>query len=136
MGFFGFLRSGEFTVPNDTAFDPTCHLTAEDIAVDNYQSPSMVQVNIKQSKTDPFRKGVRVYIGYTGNDLCPVSALLSYLTYRSPNSGPLFQFLDGKPLTCNRLVGQLRAALAAAGIDWKQYSGHSFRIGAATTAAA
>lgn len=30
----GFLRAGELTVPNDSAFDPLCHLTPQDIAVD------------------------------------------------------------------------------------------------------
>ena len=29
LAFFGFLRCGEMTVANDTAFDPSCHLTKE-----------------------------------------------------------------------------------------------------------
>ena len=44
-------------------------------------------------------------------------------------------FRDGKPLTRERFVQQVRAALSQAGINYKGYSGHSFRIGAATTAA-
>ena len=37
--------------------------------------PSVVRVSIKASKTDPFRKGVYVHLGKTGNDLCPVVRL-------------------------------------------------------------
>ena len=39
LGFFGFLRSGEMTVPSDTAYDPAVHLNLNDIAVDNAASP-------------------------------------------------------------------------------------------------
>ena len=42
----------------------------------------------------------------------------------------------GKPLTRPQLVSELRAALEVAGLEPAKYAGHSFRIGAATTAAA
>ena len=54
VGFFGFLRAGEFTVPTDSSFDPEVHLCFKDIAVNNPVSPQVIQVTIKQSKTDPF----------------------------------------------------------------------------------
>lgn len=73
LGFFGFLRSAEMTVPSDSSFDPTVHLSYKDIAVDNPSSPSIVQVTIKQSKTDPFRKGISLFLGKTSTDLCPVT---------------------------------------------------------------
>ena len=41
-----------------------------------------------------------------------------------------------QPLTHPRLVGCLWRALSQAGLDPEKYAGHSFRIGAATTAAA
>ena len=56
--FFGFLRVGEMTTPSTSHFDPEAHLCIADIAVDNLQSPSIMHVTIKQSKTDPFCKGV------------------------------------------------------------------------------
>lgn len=55
---------------------------------------------------------------------------------RGYNHGPLSQTEDGHPLTRSKLVSLLKAALTAAGIDPTGYSGHSFRIGAVTTAAA
>ena len=66
--FFGFLRAGELTVPSDSAFDQSIHLCLSDVAaVDNKREPSMLRVYIKQSKNDPFRKGVAIFIGRTGS---------------------------------------------------------------------
>ena len=50
--------------------------------------------------------------------------------------GPLFRWKDKRALTRDDLVKRLRQVLKEAGIDSSRYSGHSFRIGAATTAAA
>ena len=136
IGFFGFLRAGEFTVPGDDAYDPTVHLSHEDIAVDNPMKPWVVRITIKQSKTDPFRKGVDLYLGRTFADLCPVISLLNYLLIANATKGPLFRFKDGRLLTRQRLVSVVKEALQKAGIDQSKYNGHSFRIGAATTAAA
>ena len=136
LGFFCFLRAGEMTVPSDGGFDPEVHLTRNDLAWDNPEAPSMLRVKLKQSKTDPFRKGIQLFVGRTGTDLCPVTSLLNYLSVRGDKHGPLFVYQDGRYLTRQRLVGAVRGALERAGMDQSRYCGHSFRIGAATTAAA
>lgn len=136
--FFGFLRAGEFTVTSTQAHDPEVHLNLGDVAMDRHVEASLVHLRIKQSKTDPFRQGVDVYLGRTGAAVCPAQALTDYLARRSPNSGPIFVFSSGTPLTRSTLVSRLQAALERAGIPMahlSQYNGHSFRIGAATTAA-
>lgn len=135
MCFFGFLRSGEVTIPSDKTFDPQLHLTFGDVLVDSTTEPSYIQVKIKASKTDPFRKGVSVYLGRTHQEICPVAAILSFMVYRGSDSGTFFRYGDGRPLTYPRFVSSLRDALTIAGVDSKRYAGHSFRIGAATTAA-
>ena len=134
--FFAFLRAGEMTIPDGQQFDESAHLSVKDIAVDDVENPSMMQVRVKQSKTDPFRRGVNLYVGRTGADLCPVSAMLDYLNVRGMSAGPLFKFEDGRPLTRQRFVDEVRKGLKLAGINQDKYSGHSFRSGAATTAAA
>ena len=136
VGFFGFLRSGEITAAENGEFDPAQHLSVQDISVDNPLNPRSVAVRIKQSKTDPFRLGVTIHLGRTDSVLCPVAALMAYLVVRGKGKGPLFRFEDGRPLTRPRLVTAVRDALKAAGFQPDLYSGHSFRIGAATTAAA
>ena len=35
LGFFGFLRAGEFTVPDEKSYDSKCHLNYGDMAVDS-----------------------------------------------------------------------------------------------------
>ena len=78
--FFGFLnRSGEFTIPDQNSYDPQVHLNSQDISADNPTAPSLLKVQIKASKTDPFCQGVSVCVGKTNNSLCPVSAILAYL---------------------------------------------------------
>ena len=115
-------------------FDPASSLCASDISVDSRENPTMVCVVLRQSKTDPFRKGASIYLGRTYGDLCPVVALLGYIMLRLQVLGPLFVYKDGSYLTREKLVGSVRQTLRAAGVDTKGYSGHSFRIGAATTA--
>ena len=133
--FFGFLRSGEITVPSQATFDEGAHLTFADLSVDDAGNPKVLRVHIKASKTDPFRVGIDIFVGRTYNHLCPVAAVLSYMTLRGPGKGPFFRFQDGTPLTRARFVICLKEAISEAGVDCSPYSGHSFRSGAATTAA-
>ena len=132
VGFFGFMRAGEFT---SRPGEHPAPLTVEDIAVDDCANPTMVHIHLKRSKTDPFRHGVDIYLGRTGRDLCPVAALLAFMAVRPAINGALFVFANGTPLTRDRLVEAVRCALRKAGVPATGYSGHSFRIGAATTAA-
>ena len=115
LAFFGFLRSGRITVPSEAAFDPTCHLTPADVQVDNRESPSLLRIQLKQSKTDPFRMGVMVFVRRTGSLLCPAAAVLAYLSLRPAGQGLLFKFSDGRALSRQRLVEQLRRALKGIG---------------------
>ena len=135
MGFFGFMRAGEFTLRSTKEFDASSSLGPQDISVDQHSNPSMICVHIKQSKTDPFRHGVNIYMGRTNTELCPVAAILAYVAIRPSSPGPFFVMKDGSPLTRAHLVGAVRQALSMAGMDTRGYSGHSFRIGAATAAA-
>ena len=44
LGFFGFLRTGEMTVPRYSAYDPSVHLSYKDIAVDDPANPQTVSI--------------------------------------------------------------------------------------------
>ena len=132
--YFGFLWSGEITVPSESAYDKVVHLNREDLAVDSVANPSIIKVTIKASKMDQFRKRVDIYVGRTNNELCPVAAILAYVASRGDDSGFLFKFEDGHLLTKDRFISHMRLALSDAGIDSSSYSRHSFRIGATTTA--
>ena len=134
LGYFGFLRSSEFTVPNLASYSPALHLGVEDISVDSAVSPSCIRVRIKASKTDPFRKGCFIHIGRGRYPLCAVETIIAYLSQRGNAPGPLFLMQSGTPLSRALLTSWLRKSLEGSGVSGN-FSSHSFRIGAATVAA-
>ena len=95
-----------------------------------------MSVRIKHSKTDPFGLEMIIFMGRTDTPIFPVAALLSYLAVRGAWEGPLFHFVYSQPLTLSLLVTKVRQAFQTAEMHPQNYAGHSFRIGAATTAAA
>ena len=133
LGYFGFLRAAEFTVPNLASFSPASHLSVADIAVDSLQSPACLCVWIKASKTDPFRQGCHIHIGLGRAPLCAVQALLAYLSLRGNVPGPLFLLANGQPLSHLILTDWLRQSFSTVGEG--NFPSHSFRIGATMVAA-
>lgn len=128
------MRSGEFTTSRSHEADE-CTLLVTDVSVDSRQNPQVLTVLVRRSKSDQQGNGARLYLGRTGTIPCPVSAVLAYLAMRPSMPGPLFLFQDGTPLSRIKLVSHLKEALSRLGLSTANYSGHSFRIGAATTAA-
>ena len=134
LAFFTFLCVSEFTIPQEGLYDPSCHLSLQDIAVDSRDTPQLMQVDLKQSKTDPFRQGVTLYLGATDSTICPIKAVLSYLAIRGGHAGPLFLSQSGKGLTRHMFTTELDSLLAELNLNKHHYNSHSFCIGAATTA--
>ena len=111
MAFFGFFHLGELTVPSASAFDPSTHLTPMDVAIDDRANLNLVQVHLKVSKTDQGRKGISIFLGKTGDDLCPVAAISAFLAIRGASPGPFFRFFDSSPLTKDSFTKHIRSAL-------------------------
>ena len=117
-----------------SGFAANKHLSLKDISVDKQPVPDNVFVNLKFSKTDQLGKGANIVLARTDTDVCPVNALMSYLHVRGPSPGPLFLLSDGTALTKGKLNTQLQHVLKQCG--WPGiFTLHSFRVGAATTAA-
>jgi len=135
LAFFGFLRISEFTVSTQQDYDYSTHFSLKDISVDNRSNPYLIKLRIKQSKTDPFRQGADIYLGATDTPICPVSALMPYLTERGTQPGPLFITNDRMYLTSALFSKKVDAILDILQANTQQYNTHSFRIGAATTTA-
>ena len=135
LAFFGFLRLGELTC--NSKFNSETHLNPEDVVFSsNLPSANAMFIKIKESKTDPFRAGHTITIGSSNTPLCPVSAMKKYLAIRPTGSvGPLFVNCLEQPLTKHELTRKTRQLLSQAGFDASKFAGHSYRIGAATTAA-
>ena len=95
----------------------------------------MARIHLKRSKKDQVGKGCHVIVGQTGRELCPIAALLSYISIRGDRTGPFFINSAAVPMTKDRFISRLWVVLMGIGVAQDQYAGHSFRIGAATSAA-
>jgi site-specific recombinase XerD len=101
-----------------------------------------LKINVKRSKTDQFGEGSIKGLPYFDNSqYCPVLSIQKWIEISKINSGPLFRrFTKGSNLSEKRLTDQtvailIKEYLDLAGIDSKNYSGHSLRSGFATAAA-
>ena len=101
-----------------------------------------IKINIKKSKTDQFGEGSIKALPYFDNPrYCPVKSIENWIKFSKINQGALFRkFHKGNKLSNIRLSDQsvallIKYYLDLAGIDNKNYSGHSLRSGFATSAA-
>ena len=112
----------------------------------NYEDLDFVEkglkINLRRSKTDQFGEGSVKGLPYFDNSLyCPVVSISKWIEISKINSGALFRrFNKGSKLSKNRLTDQsvallIKDYLKIAGIESRNYSGHSLRSGFATSAA-
>jgi len=101
-----------------------------------------LKIDIRRSKTDQFGEGFTKALPYfDSSQYCPVLSLKKWIEVSKITSGPVFRrFSKGSKLSKNRLTDQtvallIKEYLKLAGIDNKNYSGHSLRSGFATSAA-
>ena len=121
LAFFGFLRSQELLA-----------LQYSDLA----RSTDGYRVQIRCSKTDPFRSGATIRITPSGDPtLCAVTVLDALVAATGWTEGPLFRLQSGITLSRQRLTALIRELAARSGVATSHYSSHSFRIGAASGAA-
>ena len=112
-------------------FGTGIHLCSSDVALDSCRHPSKVQVHIKQSKQIPFSMAPTFSLAVHGR-------YLSCSLYRQVFSAERtisrsFISLVQRPRIS--MVAKIRSTLLKVGINPNAYSGNSFRIEAASTAA-
>lgn len=124
LAFHGFLRCGELTAG----------LRQQDVTIS--ADGRMMSVQLRSSKTDPNGVGHTVTIGASIDKLiCPVQAMADYRAHQ-PTGVPLFTYRNGQALTREAVSSELRNILPLCGVSNPgAYASHSFRIGAATSAA-
>ena len=134
LAFFGFLRCSELTSSSQT-FDPRRHACISDLS--SYANGTLVYY-IKHSKTNQTGPSTPVFIFRNQSALNPFEILSNYLLFRKSQtnslSDPLFISEFGHVASRSWFHLQFRNILALSGISPTHYSGHSFRIGAATSA--
>lgn len=141
LAFAGFLRVGEFTYQKaDLDLGPSFRnwfLTKSSVRVS--RDRSHMSVFLPASKTDPFRLGVEIIIAASGDEACPIAAMVNLQNMDSARSSlaPLFIADQHRlsPFTREYVVCSLRSLATMAGLGDGTWNGHSFRRGAATWAA-
>ena len=123
VAFYGFFRASEL-IPD---------LQWSNIII----SSKRISITLHQSKTNPFHHGQIIHLFPTGSSTCPIKAMMTYSKYvdTTPNTR-IFEAGRFSPLTQQKLNTELRHLLQQGGFNHENYASHSFRIGAATTAAA
>ena len=133
LAFYGFLRSSEFTAPSATQFNQLVHLSNTDVS---FTPEGCLTLHLKSSKTDPYRQGCSLLLAPSHHSVCAVRALRKYLAlHPTRGASPLYVFESGHYLTRAKVTTILRTLLQRLGISTELYASHSFRIGAATSAA-
>jgi len=101
-----------------------------------------LKITINRSKTDQLGEGMIKGLPYFTNKIyCPVTNLKKWIEISKIKSGPIFRrFSKGLTLTDRRLSDQsivllMKEYLNLAGIENKNFAGHSLRSGFATVAA-
>lgn len=99
-------------------------------------------VTVRHSKTDQRREGYEISVPrMDDSDLCPVTALFTWLTAAEITNGPLFRKIDRwghislRALTDQVVADLVKAAALALGLDPAAFAGHSLRRGLITQAA-
>ena len=123
LGFAGAFRRSELVA-----------LDVEDLRINGE-----LKVTIRKSKTDQEGRGMVKVIPRFNNDLCPVAALTAWLDAAEIKSGAVFCEIDKWGHSHGRLTGQsvariVKAVASGAGLDPRQFAGHSLRSGFITTA--
>ena len=138
--FFGLFRKDNVTTGKAAAFNPRANLTVGDFLDDG---GDVVWIRVKHSKTIQFRQRFH-WVPLTcmvDHPLCPVRSVRRVLALHaamgSPPTAPMFMWRRGGtssvgPMVHSVFVHEFRCLVARCGLDWKQYSGHSFRRGGAT----
>lgn len=132
IAFFGALRIGELVLSSKHDRSNRALLYSNVSFVG--QSVTLL---IRSSKTDQRGKGSRIHLQPCLDlDICPVHALRLYIEARGSTPGPLFIHQSLLPLTKHQFWAVTSKALAVLGFANVRFATHSFRIGAASTAAA
>lgn len=97
-------------------------------------------IYLNRSKTDPEGKGRKIAIPYAHCADCPVLALDTWLKASGISTGPVFRSIDRHgnissfAITGQTVANVVKAHAPQAGLDPKEYAGHSLRAGLVTSA--
>jgi site-specific recombinase XerD len=104
-------------------------------------SPDGIRIRIARSKTDQHGTGQELLVVYAEPPRpCPVRALRAWIDTAALTTGPVFRRVTrtgaiSSPLTAQSVALIIKKRARAAGLDPREFAGHSLRAGYATQAA-
>ena len=133
LAFFGFFRISELLGQNKFLQGCRQPIQVNDIKLSMYH----LSIHLKGSKCDQSNKGETIHLSPEKEykDLCPVSTTSDFVKVRPKLAQTLLVHMNGKALSNFQFQAVLKKAAKHLGWPSESYSSHSFRIGAATTAA-
>ena len=134
IAFFAFIRIDEITV-NGSDQSNLIRLNQLSRLMTTQGQVVALQLTICKYKHSTNGRPFVIDI-FQEDSCCPVKAVLAFISVRGTTSGPMFCWPGGAPIKRSIFVEQLNRALRFCNLDPTLYKAHSFRIGAATWAAA
>ena len=132
LAFKAYLRVGEM-VPRASRAEQGC-LFLRDVAVNG----DVITVSFRQFKHSCSQGPQSLQVNgqcIGGTSIYPATFLREFLHVRGPRQAILFAYADGSPMLRREFDAILKRLLEFCGLSTKVFKGHSFRIGAATSAA-
>jgi len=142
--FFGCFRKDNVTVDKEISFNSSANLSRGDFApqTGNWENvfEAPLWVRVRRSKTNQSRAKVHFVplMPIPGSALCPVAAVVQAFALSPTNnadSAPFYSVNSAgefQPLSHQIFVRRTKELIFSIGRNPDDYSGHSFRIGAAT----
>ena len=141
MGHCGLLRAGEITASHQLPIQEVLNkrIRVKDVKP-HFEKGSLTHLSIwlRHAKTDSNDEGQPVFMGCNGQPRCGACLTHELLQHHhQQGSAPDDAFLqyDKNPLSYITLLGYIKDSARALGLDERFYSGHSLRIGGATSLA-
>ena len=135
LAFFAALRVGEMTITAGKSSTNLLLLRQVFFLKDSADSIVGIKLSMRNYKHSDSSRSSDIIV-YKDKPVCAVTLLLDYLNARGRNAGPLFCWPNNTAITRSYFTQCLSQALSFSGLDTELYKSHSFRIGAASWAAA
>lgn len=133
LAFHGFLRISELCAKNTSSNHA---IKTENVHVLEHEGGIQgIQIQLQTFKHSRAPVTLLLPRHLQNSRLCPYVAVKTYQTYFTHKTGPFFKHLNGTPVSYSFFNENLRNTINFLGFDPAKYKSHSFRIGAATSAA-
>ena len=131
LAFFGLFRVGELVWTSSN--EPDRQLKLSDIHfISDSGKTRAIHIHLRKSKANQAGPVEIVKIYPIQSVVCPVKAMMVYLSVKPKGTDHLLCHADGRPLTRFQFSAVLSRTLHSLSLQADRYKSHSFRIGAAT----